>query len=530
MTPQRFADANEERTAHPAVLRRWITIALIGVALGFVTHGLTVLLLFKPAETSTIWLPGGLFLTACLRLPGRQWLPLGLGMGIGGTVVVMQLIPVSFLISMAAYAVGFVLVAVVAWCLIPFQDALFSDLRALLVFFLVAVVALPATTAFTTAYFGDISGVRPGILHTWASLAPGHAMGVLIETPLLLSLWPASTLSHKAWERPVETAALFGILAALLLALWFSLPNNQSKMPILLFAPAPLLVAISVRLGVAGASIALVFASVPAAILAIYNPQSASAWTGQPGAHLIQCWALGMGLLCYVAATQSRQRSQLKTRIDEDVHRLRHLAVRLSDTEFNERRRLSQELHDGVSQQIAVIANAMTLMSQNATDASREEIIRIKQHLDTLVVDVRRVSHGLQPVMLERLGFRASLESLVYLLPPEGPSVVRLRAEPDYREPTGETALHLYRIVQESLNNAIKHAQAELIEVTCQSSAEGLVIEVTDNGRGFDAERHVDQDGIGLLTMRERASSMGAVLTIKSAPGVGTLIRVVVPA
>ena len=86
--------------------------------------------------------------------------------------------------------------------------------------------------------------------------------------------------------------------------------------------------------------------------------------------------------------------------------------------------------------------------------------------------------------------------------------------------------MELYRIAQEALNNALKHARPSAVTVTVRAEDKNVVLEVIDDGQGFDSEAVSDKGGLGLVSMRERAEKLGGTLTITSTPGEGTKVRV----
>lgn len=520
-----FRDINHASTH----LGTWIVLLPLAVLLGFLAHGLSAILRFNPAQNSTIWLPGGLLLAIFLLRPYREWAPVAIGMSVGGTLAVMRIIPVTFAVSMAAYFVAIGIIAGAAWILRSRCHDVFRDLRSLLTYFLVAVLMVPAVTALTTAYFGDVSGVRPGVFHTWMSLAPGHSMGFLVVTPLILALNDRRSLEAFLSSSRYERFALFLALAALSFGLWSVLPPSQSKMPILLFAPIPLLAIIALRLGVIGACLSVLLASVPAALLAVYQPEAIDAWVGQPGAHLLQCWALGSGLLCYVVAVQRTQQSMLESRILEKRRKLQGLAAQVLDGKEDERKRISRELHDGIHQQIAAIANSLVELRAAAPANLIDNIDEIKGSVGVVVEDLRRISRSLHPSILDRLGLVGSLESFVYRVRHEWRRPLQFVATLDGYEPKGDVALCIYRVTQEAVNNAVRHADATQIVVHLREADDGLVLEVVDDGKGFDAEGKQGSMGIGLLSMEERALKAGAKMAVVSKPGLGTLVRMLIP-
>ena len=209
-----------------------------------------------------------------------------------------------------------------------------------------------------------------------------------------------------------------------------------------------------------------------------------------------------------------------------DAERLHRLSARLLDAQEEERRRLSRELHDGVAQQIT----ALRLQLQGA--ARRPERAPTTAHdaaesLRGVLRDLQALARGLRPSALDDLGLRAALEALVDELAGTGVQVEhQLGDEDPALRP--DHAGHLYRCAQEALSNAIRHADAQHIHLELRRTAGEVVLEVRDDGQGFDPEQPAS-GGLGLQGLRERAELMGGRLELVAAPGRGTIVRVRVP-
>jgi signal transduction histidine kinase len=134
--------------------------------------------------------------------------------------------------------------------------------------------------------------------------------------------------------------------------------------------------------------------------------------------------------------------------------------------------------------------------------------------------------HELRPLALEKEGLVGALQQRLDAVERRAGMDARLIVEgeldllPDVEEA-------LYRIAQEALNNALKHAAATMVRVSIHADEDKVVLEVADNGKGFDPQAVSDEGGMGLTTMRERAEKLGGTLVLISAPGEGTTVTVV---
>ncbi|CAL9362028.1 sensor histidine kinase [Streptomyces sp. DH-12] len=196
-----------------------------------------------------------------------------------------------------------------------------------------------------------------------------------------------------------------------------------------------------------------------------------------------------------------------------------------------ERRRIAQELHDEVGQSMTAVLLALKRASDEASEPLREELQQAQEITRGSLDEVRRLVRRLRPGVLDDLGLVSAVTSLATEFSTHtGLRVVR-RFDPDLPALDHETELVLYRVAQESLTNAARHAEARSVEVTLHGTEEGVVLEVADDGRGIGAAR----EGAGLRGMRERALLIGATLDVRSPDvvsrtGTGTRIRLTVPA
>lgn len=192
-----------------------------------------------------------------------------------------------------------------------------------------------------------------------------------------------------------------------------------------------------------------------------------------------------------------------------------------------ERRRFGRELHDGLGQQltgVALLAKALQGKLAREGHPAAAEARDIADFTSRTLNDLKRQAHGLYPVELERHGLTAALQELVA----NQQSLFNLRCTfhahgriPEFDTPT---ALHLYRITQEALHNAIKHGHAKVMTVRLERVDTMMSLQVEDDGTGLPARR--GKSGMGLTIMRHRASAIGGSIEFGRGTGGGTLVRV----
>ena len=211
---------------------------------------------------------------------------------------------------------------------------------------------------------------------------------------------------------------------------------------------------------------------------------------------------------------------------------LRALAMRLISFQEEERKRVAREIHDNVSQHMAAVA-IQTSRLRNDLPSDRAEIVAklqlLGREIGSVSDELHRVSHQLHPSVLENLGLEATLEAECAAFAEREGLPVSFEAGRIPEELRPEIALALYRIVQESLHNIARHADASRIIVSLRLSGDAILLSVKDDGRGFRFEEAKRRGGVGLISMQERTRLIGASLDLIAAPGAGAEVRVLAP-
>ncbi len=233
------------------------------------------------------------------------------------------------------------------------------------------------------------------------------------------------------------------------------------------------------------------------------------------------------------AHDELEQRVLERTRALQDSERaLRALSASLLTAQEDERRRLARELHDDVTQQLALVSiEAGTLSSDlpALTDDLRARLQALQERVVQISRDVRRVSHGLHPAMIEDLGLSAALEAFCDDFRRTRSLSIRFDGSVDDSGLPVVTASALYRVAQESVANAAKHARAANITVTIRRTGRFFELMVEDDGVGFAAEERGRTVGLGLVSMQERMRLVDGALSVTSRQGRGTTVIASVP-
>jgi signal transduction histidine kinase len=208
---------------------------------------------------------------------------------------------------------------------------------------------------------------------------------------------------------------------------------------------------------------------------------------------------------------------------------LRSAQNRLVDAVETERRRLRQELHDGLGPALAGIALGVRAAGRQVGDGDRATAALLDQlasEAETCLEEVRRIVYDLRPPALDQLGLRGAITALAQrCCEGDGAPLLALGLD-DCGEMPAAVELATYRIVAEALTNVVRHAHASAVEVSIHATKESVIVEVADDGSGLPADLPA---GVGLTSMRDRASAVGGTLTIGTGPYGGTCVRASLP-
>jgi len=205
--------------------------------------------------------------------------------------------------------------------------------------------------------------------------------------------------------------------------------------------------------------------------------------------------------------------------------------MRAQEAAQEERQRLARELHDSVTQSLYSVTlyaeAASRLLESGRAETARAHLRDVQETAREALQEMRLLIFELRPPVLEQ-GLVTALRIRLGAVEERAGMRARLDADSDLRLPQpAEEAL--YRAALEALNNALKHARAHAVTVSLRGSGGRVVLEVTDDGAGFDPAARMDSGGVGLPGMRERVTLIGGRLEVCSRPGAGTTVRVEVP-
>ena len=207
------------------------------------------------------------------------------------------------------------------------------------------------------------------------------------------------------------------------------------------------------------------------------------------------------------------------------------LSGRLITAQEEERSRIARELHDDLSQRMALLHISLERMSSVAglSVQAHQDLAKMTEMTTEMSSDIDNWSHQLHPSKLELLGLVRSLQALCREFTVQHKIEFRFLHRDVPGKLPKDVTLYLYRITQEALRNVVRHSEAAEAEVKLSGGVDEIELSISDSGQGFDVESAKEGSGLGIISMRERLRLIGGHLSIESEPSHGTRIRVRVP-
>lgn len=204
--------------------------------------------------------------------------------------------------------------------------------------------------------------------------------------------------------------------------------------------------------------------------------------------------------------------------------------LRLIAAQEAERKRIAVELHDSMGQNLLLIKNlAEMALRSKSPEQMYEQAGNINNLAVQCIAEARRISRDLHPYQLDHLGFKRAIEAMVEQTTQASLIHFTVKIEPVDDLFSGDAAMNLYRVVQESLNNVLKHSHASHVNIRLERDVHEVRLQIEDNGAGFVLDEAGDKKGLGLKNMTERVRMLNAKLNVVSSPGHGTRIEVTIP-
>jgi signal transduction histidine kinase len=271
----------------------------------------------------------------------------------------------------------------------------------------------------------------------------------------------------------------------------------------------------------------------PGAILLIARASSLiepSFWTeqllalGTAAASLLLSFALADRISLLREEKQRAQQGLLQ--IEQSANRARmQFTRRLLSAQDEERKRIATELHDGVGQSLSWLVNALKKRLKTSTDSTLDNEHQVAQET---VREIRNLSHQLHPYILDQLGLKAAIESVSERMQQQSGIVIRLDIDDEISLLQPEQQLHVYRIIQEALSNAVRHSKAQTIDLSLKHSGQLVQLNISDNGVGL--LKQSGGRGLGLESIRHRVELLSGDISFNRNTPQGLQIAIQFPA
>lgn len=501
----------------------------VGVGLAaFVAQWVSLGLWDHARDSQIIWLSGPLLLALLLSMAYRYWWVCSAGWA-GGMLLLALItgLPMKGLLVVSILVLG--LINGAAWTLSRLhKDQSVDNFFQLLVFLAIAVAALPAATGVLLSWLAGALELPNWLSREWWHVALADSLGYVLLTPAILSLVnPRSSLRRDSlphWHVLVVTA---GALALLWLG-WRELGTFAMLRPLLLLAPVPLAIFVALRAQVVGTCAVNLVVGLIAIQLSLEEKGPFVQSQSQLTTIGVQLWMLGVAAASlYLAALVEQRRATQHALLVSSIE-VRELAGRLIVAQEQERARIARDLHDDINQRLAVASIRLSALRRKVDENNRQDVSQLQSELIALSDDVRHLSHDLHPSMLTQTGLTAALADLCQNISHRNGPVVELRVSPHAKDLPEDVALCLYRVAQEALGNAMRHAEAQHIELALQVAHDRVDLTITDNGKGFVVDGG-GRRGLGLMSIDERTKLLGGSYRLQSTLGKGTQLCIRIP-
>lgn len=192
-----------------------------------------------------------------------------------------------------------------------------------------------------------------------------------------------------------------------------------------------------------------------------------------------------------------------------------------------ERKRIASDLHDGLAQNLVMLRMGISNLEMPDPE-QQDKLIHYSNEIDRMIEETRKISHNMMPDVLVDLGLEKALKSLINEINSNHPSLhIQLLVTEPFKTPVSRIEIQLYRVIQELLNNILKHAEASSCEIILSSTDTEVKAMVKDNGKGFDVNSK--KKGIGLQNIYSRVNSLNGVVDIKTELNKGTVVNLTIP-
>jgi signal transduction histidine kinase len=480
---------------------------------------------FTPAGStiSTLWPPNAILFASLLLIPRRQW-----------WLVLLMILPahlisqvhsgVSVARALGWYASNSCEAVIGAYSVMFFAGPRFKfdRVRGTVVFLIFGFMLAPLLTSFVDAGVVVTTKSNADYWTMWTRRLFTNMLSVLTIVPPLVILGRTRLQDFSASKaaRYLELICIVTATALLNIGTFAGTGILARRAPAMIYAPLPLLIWAAVRLGPGGLSLSVLTGAIVSIWKAVHGH-------GPFASVSVRENVLYLQILNSITAAPLMLLSAMLSELKATENALRESRQEMLEAQECERRRIAGELHDNVGQQL-VLAEIQLAEIKAAVSATVNPLInKLSNQLLELSTDVREISHGLYPSLLQNLGLTPALRRLSQEISVGEEFEVLFISAIDESVPP-RLALALYRVAQEALQNISKHSHARHVQVELRRDADGITLRVRDDGIGFDVGQQAGT-GVGFESMQERLQAIGGTLRVYSDSTKGTDLRAFVP-
>jgi len=474
-----------------------------------------------------LWPPNMILLCALLQAPYRRW---WLYVAAALTAHVAAVLPVGVEVPamLGAFScnVALALSAAAGLRRLSQGPPWLDSLAKAWTFLLVCAVSAPALVAFVIAGVGWLTHDTAGGVSFAMRWGLANFLGGIALAPILVTWIGEGT----GWLRRISARRLAEavlLAAALLASAYVGFPAASAQYPVLACAPIPLMLWAAVRFGPRGAAGAIFVITLMALGAALTGRAPFATSSPEHTIFSLQTFLAVLSAPFLVLAAVVAERRRATTEVQD-------LSARLLNAQDEERRRIARELHDSTGQNLtAALLNLRGMAESGALhDKERVAVEESGRILDEVHAEIRTLSYLLHPPLLDEVGLAPALRWYVDGFIKRSGIDVQLRAGADIGRLERDVEIALFRVVQECLTNVYRHSGSKTAEIHLTWLPEGLVLIVSDTGRGIGSEvaigRSGDALGVGIAGMRARLNQLGGRLEIHSTAA-GTTVSARLP-
>ena len=407
------------------------------------------------------------------------------------------------------------------------SSPLFYSIRSTLVFLLFGVLLAPLVTSFLDASVVVITHWGRNFWVLWTTRLFSNMLAALTLVPTIVTFGTGRLdwLRRPKLPRAAEASALCLLLVGVTIWVYGRLHPLPGLLPVLVYAPLPLLLWASLRFGTGTLSASVsIIALISFRYVARGRGPFASPFTAENIMFLqMLLIVVTVPLLLLDTVLSERRRAE---------NLLRESRTSIIGAQERERRRIASELHDDIGQRLSLVQLELSRLGKVADVAARidlkSSVTKAVAQINDISEATRDLSHGLHPVQLEYLGLMPALRSFCGEIQESTPLEISIHEADLPQELDTDTSLCLFRVAQEALHNVVTHSQAKKARLEVAIRNGQLQLRVIDDGIGFLPGR-TRTPCLGLVNMRERLKSVAGEMKIISGPSKGTIIEASVP-